>query len=191
MRYDKGRKAETRQHIIDVAGRQFREDGIAASGISGLMAEAGLTNGAFYAHFDSKEHLVQDALTQIRVVQVERLRTLLDGDDGLHAWIRRYLSAAHRDNPGGGCPAAALAGELGRHPHETREAFTLALQDMIELLAGRLPIKGPSAQRQTAIAIYGMLIGTLQMARAASDPALSDEILASGLKQALAIVPTS
>ena len=63
MRYEKGRKETTRQHIVDVASRRFREGGVAAVGIAGIMSDAGLTNGAFYVHFDSKEDLVRAVFT--------------------------------------------------------------------------------------------------------------------------------
>ena len=62
MRYEKGHKDATRQRIIDVASRQFRENGVAAVGLAGIMTEAGLTNGAFYTHFESKEDLVRAVL---------------------------------------------------------------------------------------------------------------------------------
>jgi AcrR family transcriptional regulator len=62
MRYEKGHKDATRRRILEVASRQFRENGVAAAGLAGIMAEAGLTNGAFYAHFKSKEDLLRAAL---------------------------------------------------------------------------------------------------------------------------------
>jgi len=72
MRYDKGHKDETRRHILDVASAQFRESGIAAVGLAGIMSEAGLTNGAFYTHFASKEDLVQEVLTDALTRRAER-----------------------------------------------------------------------------------------------------------------------
>ncbi|WP_249154525.1 TetR/AcrR family transcriptional regulator [Bradyrhizobium manausense] len=124
MRYDKGHKDETRRHILDVASAQFRESGIAAVGLAGIMSEAGLTNGAFYSHFASKEDLVREVLTDALTRREERHKANLENGVALGTTIRDYLSARHRDRAGTGCPTAALAAEIARHPKATREAFT-------------------------------------------------------------------
>src|ERR1700742_3995098 len=124
MRYEKGHKDSTRQHIIDVASAQFREGGVAAVGIAGIMAGAGLTNGAFYNHFESKEDLVEAVLVNALGRRKQGLRAGLEAGKGLDAAIRDYLSMRHRDDPGGGCPSAALVAEIARHPTTTRDAFT-------------------------------------------------------------------
>src|ERR1700744_2310327 len=108
MRYEKGHKDATRQRIIDTASTQFRENGVAAVGIAGIMSDAGLTNGAFYSHFCSKEDLVETVLAHAFRRRGERLRAASDADEGLEAVIREYLTPGHRDRPGGGCPTAAL-----------------------------------------------------------------------------------
>ena len=73
-RYGKEHKEATRRRIVEAAGRRFKRDGIDGSGIATLMADAGLTNGAFYAHFDSKEDLVATTVAdQLR----EQRETLL------------------------------------------------------------------------------------------------------------------
>jgi TetR/AcrR family transcriptional repressor of nem operon len=104
MRYEKGHKDATRDRIIDVASRQFRENGVAAVGLAGIMSDAGLTNGAFYTHFESKEDLVQAVLAS----GLNRRETALQTGSGLEAMIRDYLSPKHRDGAGRGCPTAAL-----------------------------------------------------------------------------------
>ncbi len=73
MRFEKGHKAETRRHILGVASKRFRQDGISASGIAGIMGEAGLTNGAFYPHFKSKEELVREAVSSALSEQQHRV----------------------------------------------------------------------------------------------------------------------
>jgi AcrR family transcriptional regulator len=124
MRYEKGHKDTTRQRIIDTASGQFRENGVAAVGIAGIMSGAGLTNGAFYAHFKSKEDLVETVLTNALRRREERLRTASEANEGLEAVIREYLAPRHRDRPSGGCPTAALVAEVARHPKATRDVFT-------------------------------------------------------------------
>jgi TetR/AcrR family transcriptional repressor of nem operon len=187
MRYDKGHKDATRQRIIDVASRQFREHGVAAVGLAGIMADAGLTNGAFYSHFKSKEDLVQAVLSLALRRREQTLRTASEANAGLEATIRDYLSARHRDRPGGGCPTAALVAEIARHPKPTRDAFTDKVSEFITLIATQVREGSTEARRRKAAAIYGMMVGTLQLARAVNDKRLSDEILESGVSAALAL----
>jgi len=186
MRYEKGHKDATRQRIIDVASRQFREQGVAAVGLAGIMSDAGLTNGAFYAHFDSKEDLVRQVLSNAQRNQM--WQAVADSDAEVESAIRSYLSADHRDNPGRGCPISALAAEIARHPKPTRKAFTGKLANIIEMIAARLGTGSERQRRRKAVAIYGLMVGTLQLARAVSDKRLSDEILQSGADEALALV---
>jgi TetR/AcrR family transcriptional regulator, transcriptional repressor for nem operon len=187
MRYDKGHKDTTRRRIIDVASRQFREDGVAAVGLAGIMAGAGLTNGAFYTHFQSKEDLVQTVLSEALNRREETLRSASQSDTGLENTIRDYLSPRHRDHPGGGCPTAALVAEIARHPKVTRDAFTARISKFIVLIAAQLRGGTQSDRSRNAVAIYAMMIGTLQLARAVNDKRLSDEILESGVSAALAL----
>jgi TetR/AcrR family transcriptional regulator, transcriptional repressor for nem operon len=187
MRYDKGHKDVTRQHIIEVASRQFRENGVAAVGLAGIMTDAGLTNGAFYTHFESKEDLVRTVLSNALSRREETLRTVSQGSAGLETTIRDYLSPRHRDHPGRGCPTAALVAEIARHPRTTRDAFTDKVSEFIVLIATQLRAGSASARRRNAVAIYGMMVGTLQLARAVNDKRLSDEILESGVSAALAL----
>jgi AcrR family transcriptional regulator len=187
MRYEKGHKDATRQHIVDVASRQFRENGVAAVGIAGIMTDAGLTNGAFYSHFKSKEDLVQAVLSNALRRREETLRTASEANAGLEATIRDYLSPRHRDRPSGGCPTAALVAEIARHPKATRDAFTGKISAFIAMIATQIRTGSTSERRRNAVAIYGMMVGTLQLARAVSDKQLSDEILESGMSAALAL----
>ena len=186
MRYDKGHKDATRQRIVEVASRQFREQGVAAVGLAGIMAEAGLTNGAFYAHFDSKEDLVREVLSSAGFHN--KLSKVAEKGTGLEGAIRDYLSPSHRDNPGVGCPTSALVAEIARHPKATRDAFTGKVAGVIELIAGSLDSGTQAGRRRKAVAIYGLMVGTLQLARAVNDKKLSNEILQSGADQAVALV---
>jgi AcrR family transcriptional regulator len=151
------------------------------------MAEAGLTNGAFYAHFDSKEDLLRAVLADAYGRREQTLRTNLETGKGLEATLRDYLSPRHRDDPGGGCPTAAMAAEIARHPKRTRDAFTGKVYSLVELMAAQIEDGTPAERRRTAVALYGLMIGTLQLARAVNDRKLSDEILESGIDAALAL----
>lgn len=188
MRYEKGHKGTTRQHIIDVASAQFREGGVAAVGIAGIMSDAGLTNGAFYNHFESKEDLVEAVLVNALGGRKVGLRANLEAGKSLEETIRDYLSARHRDDPGGGCPTAALVAEIARHPKPTRDAFTGKIMEIVDLIATRAGKGSLRERRKRAMAVYGLMVGALQLARALNDRKLSDEILDSAAGYALAIV---
>ena len=113
-RYGKEHKEATRRRIIEAAGHRLKRDGIDGSGVSVLMADAGLTNGAFYAHFASKEDLVATAVADQLHQQLERYRAQASDREGVEQLVREYLSIAHRDDPEHGCPSAALLDEIGR-----------------------------------------------------------------------------
>src|SRR5436309_15493628 len=105
VRYGKEHKLATRRRIIETAGRRLKRDGIDGSGVATLMKDAGLTNGAFYAHFTSKDSLVAVAIEdQLHTLHANLVAQAEPGRAGLEQIVRWYLSAHHRDNPGDGCP---------------------------------------------------------------------------------------
>jgi AcrR family transcriptional regulator len=186
-RYDKGHRDTTRRHILDVASSQFRESGIAAVGLAGIMAEAGLTNGAFYTHFASKEDLVRAVLLDALERREQRHRDNLENGVALETVIRDYLSPKHRDRAATGCPTAALVSEIARHPKATREAFTGKMSNILALMAAQMPEGTPAERRRRAIAAYATMVGALQLSRAVSDRQLSEEILENAVDAALAL----
>lgn len=187
MRYAEGHKQQTRERILAAAARLFREHGIAAVGLAKVMADAGLTVGTFSTHFASKEALVREALAPAFRLRRADFGDALAGKDLAHA-VRVYLSPEHRDLPEGCCPAPALAAEIGRHPRSTRQAFAKELaptiQQLGELLAARRKAPVDAAE---ASAFFGLLVGTLQLARATADRAASDALLDAGVRTALAV----
>jgi TetR/AcrR family transcriptional regulator, transcriptional repressor for nem operon len=187
MRYEKGHKEATRAHILDVASAQFRESGVAAVGLAGIMETAGLTNGAFYTHFESKEDLVRAVLVDALTRREQKHRANLEAGSGLEATIRDYLSVRHRDGAGTGCPTAALVAEIGRHPRKTRDAFTERMSEIMSLMAAQIDKGSAAKRRASALAIYSMMVGALQLARAVNDRKLSEEILQSATDAALAL----
>ena len=187
-RYDADHKQATRRRIIEAAGRRFKQDGIDGSGIATLMADAGLTNGAFYAHFDSKEDLVAEVVRHELDVQLGAMDGLPAGRAGLEAYVSQYLSPEHRDNAADGCPAAALLDELGRCSVSTRRAFADGLEHVLAEIAARLSPANPPSARRLALALHTSMLGTLQLSRAVTDPALAREILEEGREHALRLV---
>lgn len=179
MRYEKGRKGESRRHIIDAASQRFRRDGIAATGLAAVMADAGLTNGAFYPHFGSKAQLVRESVNHALMLQADQVGEAL-AQGGVDAVIDLYLSVAHRDTPEIGCASAALLPEVAREPEETQAMYRKGLARLTERLTPSLAGGAGSAQ-----ALLALLLGTLQMARATrGDEVLSRQILLSGAQAA-------
>jgi len=187
-RYAKDHKQATRQRIIEAAGSRLKRDGIDGSGIATLMADAGLTNGAFYAHFESKDDLIAQTVAEQLRGQRQRFRALPPGRAGLEQLIRAYLSVEHRDNPDGGCPSAALLDEIGRATGTTRRAYTDGLVPVIDDLAARLPSNDPDQSRVQALSVFALLVGTLQVSRALADRQLADDVLEQGIQNALALL---
>ena len=187
-RYGKEHKQATRRRIIDTAGRRFKRDGIDGSGIATLMADAGLTNGAFYAHFASKEDLVATVLAEQLRDQRESFSALPPGRAGVEQYVRDYLSVQHRDNPDDGCPSAALLDEIGRCTETTKQAYTDGVLAMIDDVAARLAPDDPPSARVTTLSVFAMMVGTLQLSRALADRHLADAILAQGIHDALALL---
>jgi AcrR family transcriptional regulator len=183
MRYEKGRKEASRQKILDVAAERFRSDGIAATGLAAIMSDAGMTNGAFYPHFRSKADLVRE--TVAATTGATRFGNII-AEDGLETAIATYLSPEHRDDPGQGCPLAALLPEIARQPLETRRVYADNFVALARELASALPANTEEPEA-VAMGIYATLIGSIQLARAAERTGLSDRILAAGRDAARAL----
>ena len=140
-RYGKEHKEATRRRIVEAAGRRFKRDGIDGSGIATLMADAGLTNGAFYAHFDSKEDLVATAVAD--QLREQRESYWQRPGAGVEQLVREYLSVRHRDDPEHGCPSAALLDEIGRCRASTKQAYTEGVLGIADEIAARLAPDDP------------------------------------------------
>ena len=188
MRYDRDHKATTRRRIVETAARRFRENGIESEGMKSLMSAAGLTNGAFYNHFTSKEDLTREAVGAAMEERVAHLRHWLDREEGLEGMLRGYFSTRHRDNPGKGCPSTVLASEIARHSDEVRAAYTEGFLAFVELAATHWRHLSSEEASSRALALYGLMAGTMQVARAVNDEALSERLLASGLQAALDMI---
>lgn len=182
MRYQADRKQLTRAKMVETAARVLRRDGIAAAGMAGLMAEAGLTNGAFYAHFASKEALVAEAvvsaLGDTRAAMAAKIAQAAEGQ-ALDAVIDHYLDPRHVAHPEHGCAVAALGPELARRPESTRVAVDAAIDAIVATIATALP-PGHHDSMQAARSVFASMVGTIQLARA-SRPSLAASILAAGV----------
>jgi TetR/AcrR family transcriptional repressor of nem operon len=178
MRVSKAEKAQSRQRIIASAARLLRERGVDGTSVGDVMHDAGLTHGGFYRHFADKDALVAaavaDAFGQFSAELVTHAEAG-DATDAAAAFIARYLSAAHVDNPGLGCPAAAAGADVGRAAADVREAFGAGVEAIIAALAAGL--KGPH-RRDRALRQFALMVGAVTLARA-SDSATAEAVLAA------------
>jgi len=186
MRKSKQEAAVTRQRIIKAAAAAFRKNGIAGTGLSDLMASAGLTHGGFYRHFDSKNQIVAEAFTAAAESLAEELAASASRKSpqrGLKAIVEKYLAAAHRDEPADGCPVAALGSEIARGDERTRAAATLALLKFVEIIASQFDKTRPDVARRRAWIAAATMIGALTISRIVTDSELSAGILREAEKQ--------
>src|SRR5215469_9562295 len=169
MRYHVEETAAKHERIVKEASRLFRERGFENVSVGEVMKAAGLTHGAFYAHFGSKEELQAAAVAYGQKVSLERMQRS-NSKKMKGSYADRYLSPRHRDNPGDGCTMAALAPEVARSTPELKAAFEQGLKEILSAKGG---------DRQEAIFQSAAMIGGVVLARAVQDPRLSDEILES------------
>jgi TetR/AcrR family transcriptional regulator, transcriptional repressor for nem operon len=179
MGYSRAQKAKTHERIVKLASKRFREEGLAGIGIAELMKEAGLTVGGFYKHFDSRDHLVAEAVNSAFGGWKRRVEAAKSGGPPVsyERLIDEYLNEAHRDNPGTGCAFSALAPEIARSDKRTRALTSDQVRNDIQLIATLLPGRDKWRARSRAVLIISALVGAMSLARAVSDEALSREIL--------------
>jgi TetR/AcrR family transcriptional regulator, transcriptional repressor for nem operon len=168
MRYPAKETAAKHERIVKEASRLFRERGFEDVTVGEVMKAAGLTHGAFYAHFGSKQELEEAAVTYGQELSASRARSHGPTKKGRQAYADRYLTSRHRDNPGDGCTMAALGQEIARSTPEVKAAFEQGLEEI--LAAG-------GAERKEAIFQTAALLGGVVLARAVKSEQLSDEIL--------------
>jgi TetR/AcrR family transcriptional repressor of nem operon len=180
MRVSREKVAENRQRILQSATRLFKERGIGATGLDSITLEAGLTHGAVYSQFGSKEAIVVDAIRlALRGSKQAWLRMAAKKGRKkvLPAIVQSYLSIRHRDARGTGCVVAALGGDISRQSKAVRDTFTEEFKRALEFLSELMSSDDSSITRDDALATFASMVGGLILARAISDPALSDHIL--------------
>ncbi len=173
-------KTRSYKTILESAARLVRERGIAGARVAEVMKGAGLTVGGFYAHFPTKEALVDEALRKTSAALREGLFARLDEkpeDARAEIILKRYLSAAHRDETAMGCPLPAVAGEVGTTAGAHVAVVGEQIDAMVNELAARLPVAGLLPRRQLAIGLVALMVGGLTLARATRGSPLSDDIL--------------
>jgi TetR/AcrR family transcriptional repressor of nem operon len=181
VKVSKEQVAQNREALVEAAARLFRERGIDGVGVAEICKQAGLTHGALYAQFASKEALAAEALTDGAARSNAWMTARLEGrEPKLTDHLDAYLSSQHRDNLAGGCAMAASASEIARQPRNVSAAFVDGFSQLVDIIDRSLAERGSAAdRRQRALAITAAMIGGVAAARASAkaNPALSDDIL--------------
>jgi TetR/AcrR family transcriptional regulator, transcriptional repressor for nem operon len=177
MRYPPEHKEETRARIVKAAARAFRKHGVEGIGVAQLMKSAKLTHGGFYAHFESKDALIAEAIGVAFGQMTARLENAVSdvpSDQRRRALLDTYITQAHRDHPEAGCVIPALGADVSRLDATTRRAFATGINELIDLIAG--PEKNQEA-RAGAITTLATMVGAMLLARSVRPDPLSQEIL--------------
>lgn len=179
-------KEATHERIVAVAARAIRRSGYDGTGVADIMKEAGLTHGAFYAHFASREAMLAEASTQAcaeSAAVAARVVASVPADQTLASMLSAYLSSEHQENAERGCPLVALGSETSRQAPEVRRATTRYVKEMIDLLARQLPDWGQPAAHERALVTMSTMVGAMLLARAVDEPALADELRQTALER--------
>jgi len=179
MRVSRIQAAENRQTVIDVASRLFREHGFDGIGIKDLMESAGLTQGAFYKQFASKEDL--SAQASRRALESATLRwssaAAANPEDPLGAVIAFYLSTEHREEKMDGCPIVALGSDAARQSSDVKASFEAGIKAHLELLGRLIGETDGEEPNCKAMAILSTMVGALILSRTVNDERLSKRFL--------------
>lgn len=168
MRYKAGYKEEAKEKVLEAAGKRLKQSGINGVGIDGLMAEAGLTSGAFYTHFSSKDELFEEVITRDLGRMRDRLQKRSEsGEPGwLFAYGRGYLDTRHCTDPGSGCVLPALTADAGRSCDAVRAAYEKGMAEVVEVCMEGVVGESDNERRANAWRFLSVIVGAVTVARA-------------------------
>jgi TetR/AcrR family transcriptional repressor of nem operon len=183
MRISREKAQENREKVVAAAAKLFRERGLAGVGVDALAEAAGLTHGAVYSHFGSKDELAAEAVRAALHQSMTEWLALTDGmprAEALERLLKAYVSRSHRDHPEVGCSIAALGGEANRGADAVSDTLAEGVARFIDIMSAVSDGATAAERRRNAIGKGAAMVGAIVMARAASsDRGLSDEILKS------------
>jgi AcrR family transcriptional regulator len=178
-------KEASHERIVCAAARAIRRSGYDGTGVADIMKEAGLTHGAFYAHFESRDAMLAEAANRACAESAAVAADVVASvppKQALASMLRTYLSREHLEQVEMGCPLAALGSETPRQAPEVRRVTTRHIKEMIDLVARQSPDWGQPGAHERALVTVATMVGTLLLARAVDEPALSDSLREAALK---------
>lgn len=174
VRYSKTHKEETRRKLIDSSRTLVKKGGFDSTGVDALMSAIGLTAGAFYSHFKSKQELFEAVIQEEINSTVAMFSLTPDAKvkDALDA-LNLYVSMGHAVHPESGCVLPALGAELSRSSPEIRSTVEQGLLEIHQAWAKTFN------QEDISWAVLAQAVGSLVMARSIESDSLRNEILAA------------
>lgn len=189
MRVSRTQAEENRQAVINVASRLFREHGFDGIGLKDLMKGAGLTQGAFYKQFASKDDLSARAATRALENALDRWKGAAEDNpqDPLGEVLAFYLSMEHRAKRKDGCPVAALGSDAARQGVDLKASFEAGIEEQLELLGSWIGDTHRDQFSNRAMAILSTMVGAVILARAVNNTDLARGFLDTAAEQVRAI----
>ena len=189
MRVSRVQAAKNRETVIDVASRLFREHGFDGIGLKDLMKGAGLTQGAFYKQFASKEDLAAQASKRAFESAARRWSAAAEAnpEDPLGAVVDFYLSLGHRREKRDGCPIVALGADAARQGVDVKAPFEAGIKAHLEMLGRLIGETDGEAPNSKAMAMLSTMVGALVLSRAVNDRRLSKQILQAAAKSVMGL----
>jgi TetR/AcrR family transcriptional regulator, transcriptional repressor for nem operon len=185
MRVTRVQAEENRQTVINVASRLFRERGFDGIGLKDVMEGAGLTQGAFYKQFSSKEDLITQASARALETTTRKCLAAIanNPDDPLGAVTAYYLGKKHRDDLLDGCPIVALGSDAVRQGAGVKASFEAGINAHLNVLQSSIFAAGDKRPDNKAMAIFSMMVGALLLSRVVNDPDLAQAFLDTAVEQ--------
>lgn len=187
MKYPQQHKEEVSQRLRQQASKLLRQKGVDGISVKSVMASEGMTVGGFYAHFDSKEALLVEAIKSAFKDSEQRFYPLLEAGaakDWIPNLLRLYLSEMHRDNVEHACPISSLMGDIARSDAKIRRVFQEGMERMLDLYIQRVSEVSDEEARKVAIGLVSLMAGGIQLSRAVADKEYSVQILESCIASA-------
>jgi TetR/AcrR family transcriptional repressor of nem operon len=189
MRVSRTKAAQNRQTVIDVASRLFRQHGFDGIGLKDLMKGAGLTQGAFYKQFASKEHLAAQASERALESVSHRWTETAEANpkDPLRAMVALYLSVEHRAETRDGCPIVSLGADAARQGSQVKASFETGIKARLDILSGWIGESDDDESRDKATVILSTMVGAMVLSRAVNDEQLSKQFLQAAAKSVMGL----
>jgi TetR/AcrR family transcriptional repressor of nem operon len=182
MRYNPEHKAEVHQKIVKDASRRIRNEGITGAAVSAVMRDAGLTHGGFYKHFESKEELLKESLSEAFKEIVDRLVHVGEQSKSEAAWkaiVKTYLSLEYCEHVEYGCPLTALGPELARVDKAMKPRIFEELKKYKSRMLPFMPGQRTADKESAFFSIFSTMVGAVEIARMLPERVMREKVLTS------------
>lgn len=171
-------KQQSRERILSSAARLFTQHGFDHVGINEVMTDAGMTRGAFYAHFSSKAELYAESIVTAAQNAHVNAKAQLGPAADLKQMVSGYLSEEHRNGEAINCPLALLITDMGQRDDTVREAYTRVFKGFVNVMAQSAESTSVDAQKH-ALQHAVLLVGGMAISKAINDDEFAATLLAA------------